>query len=169
VQRLTLTIPVNSFVPGDGFAVFANVDAVGAPTDAIDYDSPITGNSPVPFWPLVSSLAHLVGGFLEGDHLGQPVDPQAGHLEIPWLTSDWLGLPPGVPADHEVSTPLLYLGLFLFAVQSYDAVGNASDGDPYERRVWVNSGPQPARNFRQTDVEDGRPVFGFTPPAQLAA
>jgi len=169
LQRLTLTIPVNSFVPGDGFHVFGNVDSVGAPADAIDYDAPITGNSPVPFWPLVSSVGHLEGGFLQGDHLGQPVDPEAGHLEIPWLTGDWLSLPPGVPADHEVVTPLLYLGLFLFAIKTYDALGNASDGEPHERRCWVNSGPQPVRQFRQTGVESGRPVFGFIGPPQLAA
>ena len=149
MQRLTLTIPVASFAPGDSFHVYGNVDADGMPAAAVDYDRPITGDTAWLFW----RLTEIPPGHLEGD----------------WLQTDWLGRPAQTPDDHEVQTPLLYFGWYEFAVKTFDQAGNASSGEPDVMRVFCNSGPEPPRRFRQTDSVDGRPVFGFTAPAQLAA
>ena len=149
MQRATLSIPVGGFVPGDTFHVFGDMDVNGEPTGVIDSDNPVTGDAPIPFWPLTE------------------IPP--GHLESPWLQDDWLGQPADVPDDHQVESPLLYHGWFMFEVVTYDAVLNASSGDPEETLVFVNSGPEPVNRFRQTGVTDGRPVFGFDAPPQLAA
>jgi len=169
MQRLTLNIPVGSFSPGDGFRVFGDVDALGRRMEAIDYDRPLSGESPVLFWPLTPVVGHLEGKWLEGNFLGEGEKPLRGHLEGTWLGGNWLGQPAEAPPDREVITPLLFFGWYLFAVLTYDLIGNASSGDPQTRRAFINSGPQPPRRFRQTGVADGRPVFGFDQPPQLAA
>ena len=170
MQRLTLSVPVASFQPGDGFHIYGNVDAVGRATDAIDYDAPLTGASPKPFWPLVGiPPGHLEGGWLQTAWLGVPAVMPPGHLEGDWLERNWLGLPGETPADHQEQISPLYFGWYEFAVITYDAAGNASSGEPATRRAFVNSGPAPPRSFKQSAVEAGRPVFSFKPPPQLQA
>lgn len=148
MQRLTLTIPVGTFLPGDRFAVFANADAVGRRVAAVDYTRPITGPTPVAFWPLAPSGP----GFLE-DGLAE---------------GDFQGVPGEEPADREVVTPPLYHGWYAFAVITYDSLGNASDGPPATVLAFVTSGPRQPRRFRHASSEGGRPVFRFEAPPQMS-
>jgi hypothetical protein len=53
MQRLTLNIPAAGYVAGDAFRVYANVDAAGRATAAVD--RLISGTSAVPFFPLGSA------------------------------------------------------------------------------------------------------------------
>jgi hypothetical protein len=173
MQRLTLTIDRTGFAVGDRYAVYGNIDADGTPLDEVDFDNPITGPDPVELWPGVSLVGHLEGGHLEGGHLGAASPPGAaappagGYGEAPHLAGPHLAASAEDAGEVEVVTPRCYFGTYLFAVKTFDAIGNASAGTPVETEIVVNSGPDPVRAFRQTGVSGGRPVFGFTPPPQL--
>lgn len=166
MQRLTLTIPVAGYSPGDAFEVFANADSAGRALAAIDYDNPISGQAAVPFFPGVQvPPAFLEGGFLASAWLGI-VAGEVGFLAHTWLADAWLGLVGGA-LDRSVTTPLLYFGSYLFATKTYNAVGNTDPGTPDTFEVVVNSGPGPVRRFRQTGVAGNHPVFAIEAPTQF--
>ena len=147
MQRITLTIPVGSCSPGDTFRVYSDADARGKVTGTVNYARPITGAAGRPYWP----LAPKGPGFLEG----------------PFLQTPFLGVPSAAPPDLEVVTPALYLGAYHLVLRGFDVIGNASDDQ--HMLIPINSGPGAPRRFRQTSVnDDGRPVFAFDAPAQLA-
>ena len=115
MQRVTVTIPVDDFVPRDTFHVYGDASAAGLPLGSVDYDRPITGQSPVPFWPMAAE--------------------QPGYGEGVYGEGSYGGVPTETPADHEVVSPPLFWGVFLFAVKTFDAVGNASAGTPATRAM----------------------------------
>jgi len=161
MQALELTIPVGDKVPGDTFEVFGNADLAGCAGESIDYDRPITGEEPRPFWPLADRQSW-----------GETKWGQGPWGDVPagdgWGVDPWGAAPWGVGGPFcLVPTPLLYFGLFSFAVVPSDLAGNDAAGDPEEFQAFVNSGPRPVTAFRQTDVQDGQPVFGFRAPAQF--
>jgi hypothetical protein len=74
----------------------------------------------------------------------------------------------GASYVREVTTPPLYFGRYRFVVRVWDAQGNLSPDADREFTVFVNSGPnRPAVTMRHSSTVNGRPVFTFTPPAQL--
>ena len=171
MQRLTLTVTVGDFVPGEAFHVYGDADDDGLPTGSVNYTKPITGKVPVDFWPLVPPLKGWGEGPWGDEPWGGGIDtePQPeGWGEQPWGEGPWGG-EEGTSTNHSIVTPPLYFGWFLFVVKTFDEVGNACSGEPVEFRAFVNSGPECVSKFRQTGVEDGRPVFGFTPPDQMVA
>ena len=157
MQRLTLTVPVNSFVPGDGFHAYSNADAIGVAGDEIDYARPITGRQPRAFWPLTPTDDE------------PPTLVYEGWLEGGWMQGNWLGSPETI-GDVTVIAPALFFGWYLFAVKTFDAVGNVCPvKTPVTRRAFVNSGPTPPRRFKHSSTAGGRPVFSFRQSVQLAS
>lgn len=61
-------------------------------------------------------------------------------------------------------------GLYRFAIQSYDFLGNAAAADQWKTfDVWICEAPQAPRELKATnfDIETNRLTFGFVPSRSL--
>lgn len=145
MQRVTLTIPVGTHVPGDEFYVLGNVDSVGRATEACA--GRITGTAAVPYWPLQAAVNGKWG-------------------QGAWGKTPWGGVPSKTPADLSVATPGLYFGAYNFRVATVDAIGNENLGGELSA-VTINSGPEPVTDLRRIATTDGSVRFAFTPPPQF--
>jgi hypothetical protein len=71
-------------------------------------------------------------------------------------------------ADERTFVPKpLYFGRYSFVVRTEDERGNVTADADREFEVFVNSGPERARDVRHSSTSGGRPVFTFTPPGQM--
>lgn len=77
-----------------------------------------------------------------------------------------LGGEPDESIVREIVSPRLYFGWYGFAVRTRDAVGNVTEDEDFYP-VLINSGPGRVTGLRHAATEAGRPVFAFTPPAQM--
>ena len=142
----------------DGFVVYGD-----GGSGSMDWDHPVTPRR-VLFRPDdPATTGHLLGGHLMADHLdGTRPD---GHLEGTHLLDRCL-----MPAALVFfETEPFVFGRFRHGVVTQDAAWHATTGGVALQETVVNSGPEPAEDFRPVAQDGGTGVvtFSFTASERL--
>ncbi len=145
---------------GDGFNVYAGVDAVGRPAP-LDFAAPLNG-VPVALVPGVGrSSGHFNSGYLAGsgsDAVFAGGGPQAR-----------FGLVAGKPRVRYLTDERFYFGAFPVAARPVSAGGDEQDTGNVTATVVVNSAPRSPEDVRRTgyDPVNDQVVIAFVPSPQL--
>lgn len=144
---------------GDGFNVYAGVDANGRPA-ALDFDAPVNG----------APLALVPG-----------VGPNPGHLNSAYLAGQGsdavfagggptrFGLGANRPVVRHLTDERFYFGAFPITARPVTAGGDEQDTGNAIETVVVNSAPRSPEDVRLVafDVANDQVVIGLTPSPQL--
>ena len=145
---------------GDGFNVYAGVDANGRPA-AIDFAAPLNG-APVALVPGVGrSPGHFNSGYLAGsgsDAVFAGGGPRAR-----------FGLGAGRPQVRYVTDERFYFGAYTVAARPVSAGGDEQATGNVTATVVVNSAPRSPEDVKLTgyDAVNDQVVIGLTPSPQL--
>jgi hypothetical protein len=143
---------------GDGFNVYAGVDAKGRP-GAIDFAAPLNG-TPVALMPGVGrSPGHLGGAYLAGRGTDAVFAGGARRL----------GLNAGRPVVRYRSDERFYFGAFAVTARPVSAGGDDHAAGNVTATVVVNSAPRSPTDVKLTghDPVNDQVVIGLTPSVQF--
>ena len=142
---------------GDGFNVYAGVDANGRPA-ALDFAAPVNG-APLALVPGVGpSPGHLNSAYLAGQG-----------SDAVFAGSGRLGLGANRPVVRYRTDERFYFGAFLITARPVTAGGDEQDTGNAIETVVVNSAPRSPEDVRLVafDAANDQVVIGLTPSPQF--